>query len=570
MPSWPSGETLLAVAGALLLAALLERARRGAAAVVGVAAALVVSLVLLAQAGSGFDGYDTDLWTYALIVERAASGADLQGVEPFRLEPPPSPQVASIWLALGSLRRLTDWPLTVILHGTALLGIALLTYSVWRLAGALGIRIPGRGAAVVLFWLSFPETWGAVALGRNLALGTALLAAARLARPSRGAANAALSGALLGLGFHLHLFGGVIGVVLALVVLLALWRERPRPATGELLAMAATLVLVAAGPLAGAMSTFGRIPGGAHVWRPDQIVIHGWRVLDPESLGSWFPPSLLVLALPVLVLRVDERLRGAQRLARIGFALSALALVTPAYHLLVRVLGGWMVPRMALLAVPWLAAAIGWEASSVRRGFAIAAGLAVAWLAAPRLVALGDELVGARHLAFSRAAQLEAEGLRPLLHGQTYLSVDHIAYGLAAPSLGLPFVVPPGHGSPFADDVRRRRHLHTALAVDTEACWTAFFARYPGPRFLVTPAPGASVERLMWMGELGGREPEDVRERLIALGWLRPRQRGDLFRVDALEPPGVVDHASHDEGLAQFCASTPFTAMTASGGGGAP
>jgi len=61
------------------------------------------AVVAQASWSPAFDSYDSDLWTYVLIVERVADGRDMLRLEPFRLEPPASPQVSAVWVLLGGL-----------------------------------------------------------------------------------------------------------------------------------------------------------------------------------------------------------------------------------------------------------------------------------------------------------------------------------------------------------------------------------------------------------------------------------------------------------------------------------
>jgi hypothetical protein len=68
---------------------------------------VVLAAATAAQWSPAFASYDSDLWTYVLIVERVADGQDVLAREPFRLEPPASPHLSVIWLGLGFLRRLS-------------------------------------------------------------------------------------------------------------------------------------------------------------------------------------------------------------------------------------------------------------------------------------------------------------------------------------------------------------------------------------------------------------------------------------------------------------------------------
>jgi hypothetical protein len=137
------------------------------------------------------------------------------------------------------------------------------------------------------------------------------------------------------------------------------------------------------------------------------------------------------------------------------------------------------------------------------------------------------------------AARAEAATLRESLRGRTFVAPDLMGYGLAAPTLGRPLAVPPGHASPFGDFRRQQRRVHRALSANTPECWAAIFALYPDADFLLTPAAGAVVERRIWQERFPEVRPEEIRDRLRSLGVLAPVHAGPSFVLDALTPAGL-------------------------------
>jgi hypothetical protein len=115
-----------------------------------------------------------------------------------------------------------------------------------------------------------------------------------------------------------------------------------------------------------------------------------------------------------------------------------------------------------------------------------------------------------------------------------------MGYALAAPTLGRPLSVPPGHASPFGDFVRQQRRVNRALATNTPECWAALFALYPDARLIVTPAVGAADERALWAARTP-TSPEAVREQLSAMGAMEPVFAGRFFAIDALRPPASFE-----------------------------
>jgi hypothetical protein len=259
-----------------------------------------------------------------------------------------------------------------------------------------------------------------------------------------------------------------------------------------------------------------------------------------------------VLALALLGLAVPSRpeRRRALEIARVGTLLCALVLITPLYHVGVLGFGGWMVGRVVALAFPWLSAVLALEwVRGDGRSRARQAGLCGLMAI---VLAQGVGRAAAdwrdRSYEFTTTARREAFGLRGTLRGRTYLAPSLIGYGVAAPTLGRPLAVPPGHASPFGDFRRQERRVHRALAANTEECWAALFGLYPDVEFLITPGRGAGVERRIWQERLPETSPEEVRERLRSVGALDPVHEGPVFVLDALRPASLLADRSPRSG----------------------
>jgi hypothetical protein len=534
------GSLLVGLVIGLDLAGAFAGAPRAARVLRVAAAVLLFGIVAGVAYRPAFDGYDTDLWTYLLIVERVADGQDVLHLDHFLLEPPASPHVSLVWLVLGGVRRLTGLSGLVLVHALGIVSAALLSYAAWRLASRL-LPVAFRWPAVVLFWLSLPETWGAVALGRYLSLGFVLLAAEALLRARRGegfARERLLAALWIALAFYTHLFGGVLALGACVVAWAAGRAEGGSVRLRELSVVAALGLVLALPCLLYALQTFGLRKSAAHLWRPDQVEVGLFRMLSPASLPDLVPWGVLGLALVGLLVPAPAGLALAQRLARLGSALALVLLFTPLYQLGASVLGGWMMARVVFLAFPWVAAAAGlaWltpaEAPWPRR----LAAAALAFLAAHHAVAREAGEWADRRFEFRPQAQAEALELRGLLRGRLYLSLDMIGYATATPTLGRPLAVPPGQASPFGDFPRRQRRAHRALATNSPECWSALFELYPDLSHLLTPGPKASVEQVLWKDRLGEATPEAVRETLAGMGALRPVVAGDFFVLDELTP----------------------------------
>ncbi len=499
---------------------------------------------LAAQWSPAFSSYDSDLWTYLLVAERMADGQDMLRDEPFHLEPPPSPHVSVAWLALGQVRRFSALSPLTLARGLALVSIALLCLGSATLAARLFGEGPGRNAALLLFWVSLPETWSAVVLGRTLSVAFVALAAAAALDLGKSRWAAVRAGLFVALAFYAHLFGGVLAVGALVVVLVARWRRREAPGLVQPVLAAVIGGLLAAPCLLFALRTAGLARTSAHTWRPEQIEALGFTWMRPSQVLDLLPLGVLMLSLAGLFVpcRPDRRL--VQTIGRVGTLLVLLVLLTPLYQASVELFGAWMVGRVAILAFPWLSAllAIEWlwgEGRSRVRSTS----------AAVLLVAISLEAAGRARKDWTgeayevtAAARREAAALRPTLRGQLFLAPDLVGYGLAVPTLGRPLAVPPGHASPFGDFRRQQRRVHRAFSANTEECWTALLSLYPGIGFLLTPAPGASVERRIWEERFPGVTPEEVRARLRSLGVLTSSHAGPLFVVDALRPDRAPPH----------------------------
>lgn len=517
--------------------------RPGGRAAAAVGLALLLGGVAAAAWSPAFDSYDSDLWTYVLIVERVAEGRDMTRLEPFRLEPPASPQVTAPWLALGYLKRATGLSGLALARALAVVTIGLLAFGVWRLSEAL-LGASLCPAALAAFFVALPESWAALGLGRYLSLAFVLLAAASATRLGRGGRAAVVATAVfVSLAFYAHLFGGVLAAGAVLLVALARVRQGHAPPLRGLMGALALGGLLSLPCLALAAGTLGREATSAHVWRPEQVDFLGLRWMAPGEALRLVPGAVLVLSLVGLVAPAPPERMLAREVARVGTIATLLVLLTPLYHFGILLFGAWMPGRVVVLAFPWLGAVLGlaFLVSAARPSVVRIAGAALAVLA----VCSGATRAAAdwtdRTYAFTPAAQAEAMGLRERMREATYVAPDSLGYGLAGPTLGRPLAVPPGHASPFGDFRRQQRRVHRAFLVNTGSCWSALLALYPDARFLVTPAPGAEVERGIWRQLFPAVPPEAVRERLTALGVLREVAAGPRFVVDELwAPPSVA------------------------------
>jgi hypothetical protein len=534
------GSLLVGLVIGLDLAGAFAGVPRAARVLRGVAALLLFVIVAGVAWRPAFDGYDSDLWTYLLITERVADGQDVLRLDHFVLEPPASPHVSLVWLLLGWARRLTGLSGLVMVHVLGIVSAAFLTYAAWRLASRL-FPAALRWPAVVLFWLSLPETWGAVALGRYLSLGFVLLVVVTLLRPPGSAGGGFPGGRLpaalwIALAFYTHLFGGVLALGAAALVWAAGRGEAGSPRLRELSVVAVLGLLLSLPCLLYSLQTFGMRKSAAHLWRPDQIEVGTFRMLSPASLPDLVSWGVLGLALVGLLAPAPVGLALARRLARFGSVLAVLLLFTPLYQVGASVLGGWMMARVVFLALPWIAATAGlaWLTAAPARWPSRLAATALCVFAAHHAVFREASEWADRRFEFRAEAQAEARALREALHGRLYLSLDMIGYATATPTLGRPLAVPPGQASPFGDFPRRQRRAHRALATNTPECWRALLELYPDLAYLLTPGPEARVERSLWGERLGGVEPEAVREVLGGMGALVPVKAGKYFVLDAL------------------------------------
>ncbi len=555
------GSLLVGLVIGLDLAGAFARVPRAARFLRGAAALLLFGIVVGIAYRPAFDGYDTDLWTYLLIVERVADGQDVLRLDHFLLQPPASPHVSLVWLSLGLVRRLTGVEAIVLVRVLHVLSAALLSWAAWRLADRLLPRAL-RWPALVLFWLSLPETWGAVGLGRYVSLGFVMLVVEALLRSAADEGwklktprvRAAL---FIALAFYSHLFGGVLAVAAVGLVAVARRHDPRAPRLRDLAAVVGLGLLVALPCLAYSLQTLGLRRSPAHLWRPDQIEVGVLRMLSPASLPDHVPWGVVGLLLVGLLAPAAPEVALARRLARLGAALTVVLLFTPLYHAGATVLGAWMMARVVFLAFPWIGAALGlgWllaagSAHWPRR--IVAAALAV--LAATQAVSREAAEWRDRRYVFSREAKAEAYALRGRLRGRVYLSLDMIGYATATPTLGRPLAVPPGQASPFGDFPQRQRRAHRALATNTPECWRALLALYPDLEYLLTPGPDARVERELWTERLGATTPEAVRETLGEMGVLAPVESGRYFVLDVLHHPMAAEGLpSRGMGVGERC-----------------
>ena len=528
---------------------------------------LLLAVIGIAQFSAGFDGYVTDLWFYVVVIERVADGQPVWDREPFRLEGPSNPQVTAPWILLGLLRRQTGLgPLTLIRLQAAAVTV-LLCFAAWRLARRLFPESRHQWAAVVLFWLAMPQQWWQVALGKNISLVFALLAAASVLDltdrdVSEGGwpAFKRAAGLALWLAFalHSHLFGGMLAIAGVGLVLLARWRQGHPPPWRELLLAIAMAALLTAPVLSRALATWGLLRNTAHLApRGGEIHWLGLSWLAPSHFLGLMPWPLYVLVIIGLLSRPRHEHRFAQSLARLGTLFALALLVTPLYHLGALLVSGWLVVRVVALAFPWIAATLALArlhaehappahraaAALLLAGLTCGAGLEMATALLDRSLGLRGPLGRARARAgpvyfhASPEAQAEAFRLRPLLRNRVFVTADELGYGVAGGTLGRPLAIPPGHSSPYDDSaVRRKRWMDRALSVNTKECWGALFRVHPEIEFLLTPTPQAAVEYAVWAARLP-QPPELVRERLAAWGALRPAFEGLYFRLDHIRDP---------------------------------
>jgi hypothetical protein len=273
--------------------------------------------------------------------------------------------------------------------------------------------------------------------------------------------------------------------------------------------------------------------------------------MRPGQILELLPLGALCMALVGLVVPCRPERRLAREVCRAGTILTALVWLTPLYEAAADLFGAWMIGRVAILAFPWLSAALAIEwlrgqgPSRGRQAAAMAMLTGVTFEAGVR--AAGDWRDPAYD--FAPAAQAEATGLRGTLRGRSFIAPDLMGYGLAAPTLGRPLAVPPGHVSPFGDFRRQQRRVHRAFSANTAECWAALFTLYPDTEFLVTPAAGAAVERRIWNERFPARGPEAVRDRLRSLGALTPVHEGTTFVLDGLAPDRVAEHRGSRQGM---------------------
>ena len=520
----------LLIGGGVAVGALWRERSRAATAASG---AGLLFLLLAAQWSPAFDSYDADIWTYALMVERIADGQDMLRLEPFRLESPPTPHLSLVWLGLGILHRALPLPLGSLLRAAAVLSLALLSFTVWRLAGRLFGRSPASWTGVVLFWLSLPESWSGVVLGRFLALAFLFLATEAAFDLHRGRRFALKVALFVALTFYAHLFTGILAMV-AVTMAVTAGGERPWPWRALVWALGSGAAL-AAPCLAYGLATAGLDRNAAHEWRPEQITILGLRWMSPSHLLELIPSAILLLAAIGLSIRPPPERQIAARTVTMGTLLTLVVLVTPLYHLTSGFFGGWMAGRVAALAFPWLAASLALErlltgtgGGRLGRALGVALSVAAATQGASRCLNEWAE----RRYDFTPRAQADALALRDTLRGQSYLGPDLLVYGTAALTLGRPLGVPPGHASPFGDFRRQQRRVERALATNTPGCWAALFGLYPDTHYLITPGPHASAERALWEDRFPGVSPEEVRQLLLGLGALRPVRKGAVFQLD--------------------------------------
>jgi hypothetical protein len=549
---------LVVLAGALAAAAVVRALAPSAPPRLGQAVlAVTLLLVVVSQGSAAYDGYDSDTWTYRLIVERVAEGVSLRQNDPFLLHPPPTPHVTPYWYAAGWVARMV--PADPLFRLLALGAAALVTYGAWRAAGVL-LPEPARPVAVALFWLTNVGTWPEVMLGRNVSVGLTLLTVAAALEARRGWPLWTALG--IALAFYAHPFGGVLAAGATGLALLAAGRRPEVKSVVTLVVLAAALI----GPVA--YHTMAEAPdagpSSAHVVRPGVAEVGGWRALSAVEALRLLPPSLLLLLLGGLLVPRDAETQRARRLVGAGLLLVAVSLFTPVYHYASAAVGGWLIERTVALAFPWVAASLA-LLTLARRGvaFRVAAGLlsfgvatnallvftesfldrpfrAAAWIeAAVRPTPRAERRDRRLHLfyRYGREAQAEAASLRALLAHRTFVSEPLLAYGFAGVSLGVPVAVPPGHAAPTPEFMRRERRVRAVIDGGTWPGWSMLLAEATDLQFLVTPAPGAEMEEQLWSGRRGRTSPAETRRLLQEAKAIETAFTGRFFVVDRFVVP---------------------------------
>lgn len=505
--------------------------------------ALTAALVLMSPFGPGLLCYSSDLWMYLTFAERVAIGDWLLDREPLWMEPPADPHQGVEWMLIGRLHAWTGLSSLALTQMAGVLIFVALSIAAWRLARTAFGDAQTCWIALLCFWLASPVMWASLPLSRMLTL-VFVMEATRVALTCRGTpGEAILLGILVALAFYAQVFGGVLAiaaVALATAARAAHATIHPRALIGS----GATALVLASPVVAYAASHAGSGIAAAYLHGPGDIRWMGFLSFNPIELVRQSSLVALALAVGAILPAVRARMTAPVRtLCALGSLGVFVLLFTPIYGLGGRLIGGWMMPRLAFLAFWWIpAAATLATLVESRTPWRASAGVIVAgllfWQGGARVVR--DYRHPEIYWPVTAAVRAEAQALRDTLKDRVYLSSPHLAYVLAAYSMGRPLAMPPGHASPFHPFEERNRDGVTALTRNTADCWAALFARYPNLQYLVTPAGGDAIESMVWRNDLGERREEEVRRELDRLRVLTPVSASASFRVDRLAPSVAV------------------------------
>jgi hypothetical protein len=508
--------------------------------------ALTAALVLASPFGPGLTCYSSDLWMYVTLAERAALGDWLLDREALWLQPPADPHQGVEWIVVGRLHHLTGVPSLLLIQIAGVLIFIALSVAVWRLAREAFADPRARWIALLCFWMTAPGMWASLPFGRILAL-VFVVEAVRATLIFRGSARDILRLAVVvAAAFYAQSFGGLMAAGAAGLVAVARQMTEPVPVLPAIASGA--LALLIASPVVISAATQSGLPmAGAYLHGPGDVRWLGFLWLNPAEVVHQSSAVMIGLAIagvwPAARATLHPTLRRACLVANVGLA---LLFFTPLYQVAVKLVGGWMVPRVAFLGFWWLPAAGTLTAllDSKRRSMMWAATMAVAllfWQGGARVIR--DYQHPEVYRPVTAGARADAESLRDLLKDQLFLSSPHLSYVLAAYSLGRPLAVPPGHASPFHPFEQRERDGVAALSRNSADCWAALFSRYPDVKYLVTPFPTDTVEAGVWHSEIA-RPPHAVRTELLRLHALAPVRTTKFFRVDAITPSATIGNAA--------------------------
>ena len=510
--------------------------------------ALTAALVLVSPFGPGLLCYSSDLWMYLTFAERVAIGDWLLDREPLWMEPPADPHQGIEWLIVGRLQHWTGLSSLALTQVAGVLVFVALSLAVWRLARDAFSDPQTRWVALLCFWLMSPIMWAGLPLSRSLTL-VFVVEATRLALTYRGTTKDTLALAVvLSLAFYTQVFGGLLAVVAASVATAAR-AAHETVHRGALITAGALALLVSSPVVAYAAGHAGGRIAEAYLHGPGDVRWMGLLWFSPVELVHQSSAVVLALAVagmwPAARVKLHPTVRTFCVRANIGVA---LLLFTPIYQLGVWLIGGWMMPRMALLGFWWIPAAASLAALiESKAAWISSAGIVVAallfWQGGARVVR--DYQHPEVYWPVTSSARVDAQRLRDILKDRVYLSSPHLGYVLATYTLGRPLVVPPGHASPFHPFQERNRDGVNAIVRNTADCWAALFVRYPTLQYLVTPARPDSIEALVWRNDIPERTADQVRRELARLGVLTPVSTSELFAVDALAASAAVGDPSN-------------------------